>query len=109
MQRIEGCSVQGEPRSLDIEVRGCEVYLYVHPSNEESISGQEILVPLDKLREAIRPRSVCLAGFSPERRNPKHCEVAIDKVTISIHTENKEWWVEVSRAKLEQALALEIL
>jgi hypothetical protein len=105
MPTIQGVSDDGSSRSLDVENRGAEVYLFMHPPNNRGV-GQKILIRTDALRNAIRSQRTGIAGCTPARRQSKLCRITAipDRIEISIQTTTVEWWMEVSRTDLERAL-----
>jgi hypothetical protein len=104
MQAIQGASFETLARALDVEVRGSEVYLFVHPPGAES--GSRIVIPLAELREAVRPRRIQIMGKAPQGADAKTCEVTLipEHVALEIKTSATQWWITVRRQDLEAAL-----
>jgi hypothetical protein len=108
MHTLHGFSTDELPRDLDVEVRGDQVYLYMHPPGNDE-AGQKILVlvPKAQLLHAVRSYSVRIEGKAPKRGNAKACVVTAipAQIEIAIHTPSAEWWMIVKRQDLEAALA----
>jgi hypothetical protein len=109
MRTIQGVSDGDEsPRLLDVEVRGDEVFLSIHPPENER-AGQDILVPCGALREAVSAGEGRLSGVSPVRRDPKECEVERrpEGLRVKVHPASGKggWWVLVRPSDLQAALA----
>jgi len=76
----------------------------MHPPDKDG--GQKILVPTDKLRNAIQSSPAWINGFSPGRRKPKRCRISANTegIGVGIHTDTVEWWMVVTQVGFEQAL-----
>ncbi len=95
-------------RDLEVEDRGAEVLLSVHPPGNTG-SGQDILVPRESLLGAVRAGEGRISGVSPVQRTPKECviERRPEGLRIQVHPASGlgSWWVVVRPVELEAALA----
>ena len=108
MRTLRGVSDDSEePRDLDVEIRGSEIYLYVHPRGNLK-SGKKTLVQSSALQTAFANQNGVISGVSPTRRYPMECAIELRPegllVKIQPLSQKSSWWVIIRPADLTGAL-----